>query len=1320
MILINWILQSLLAKLLEIVSGVLDYISEQFNNLMGLSGATTLDFFFKIFMPNFKNSTISETSIWGIILACGFLVLYGIFLFQLFKAFFGPLAKAESPVKLLVKTLFFGILVASSSIICKFIFELGTAPYQLLSAADYGAPGEKVKLGEMLVGGFREAFEGEKAGDYLETILSLTIVFSVLVNYMKLIIEVAERYVIMGVLSIFSPLCIATGASESTSNIFSSWIKMMLSQCVLMCMSVFFLKVFQVGISNISSAQMLAEEHYTPFIGLVLLLAWLRTGQRIDSHMSTLGLTAAQAGNGLYADLFAGNALRKSVMNGAGSAISTGIGSAKAGSLPAYLASNEFARQHPNISNVARALSNNQDKIRTSAFNARETGMDRGQSAKAGFAAKYGESIPEGHKLLSAVMTPAGGKATVVDENGNQYDLIASEDGKGGYKTSIDVDSQESAASAKGASEINTENMSDVQTALGTEGQEAPNIETAFGENMEPVIGQAENAFMADDNNAIVDTGDGIELKDVAEGEDGNQHVFDSTETDEHGMITANDGYQMAGQDLDERMEEQERAMYNGQDVTDMLDENGKVKGDLVDENGMAKLPDGTEVAAADIESGASMESRFMAMGEDGNMHDITDAVQQSQEINSDAIQDGVATASDGTQMSAEALQQQAVAEDRKMIDTDSGKFDVTAAFGEDGKVDASKLDKDGNFDLGNGQVIAGSAIAANATTESRMMANGHDFTDSFTTKNSINPSAVNNEGKITSSDGYSMSTSKTAPVTSAMGLDNKYHAMTNSLDKDGNLDPNKSMGPVVYSNHAVQQAGLQAAKPMAQCKDGNLHSFASSVDSNGRWKQSAIDSNNMVTSDDGKYQVKASEVTPVMGAIGTDNKAHDVSPYVDFSGNVRNGTNTSAGHIKTADGSTVATSYTVARDENGNRVNVGNRVNFDGTTQKGVGSSFTTTGGAQVNLNDRYNTSSSYGYASCSCAREEISAAMTPTFSRSENNSGSYVKTADGNHFKEFVPTESGGVTYCNERGVPTENNAVSTYALCKTPDGGTAPVRISEKTENPSAAKTYDRSMSYNGIQVSNYHENADGSASFSIPINKGASIKTVDGGEHLVDLGNGVKLKAYDAQVFDAQPGMASMTIGGRKCWVDAQANVSESMRSHYGSDFISGAACQKFMNNFDGATQQNYRRVNPRAGKDGSLQTHSIVSGIRFDGDRVVIQTTQPAIGDNGKTVMNNGEQMYKSTTLFPSDTYAPIPGASKVTLNGKVYQAVNSMSTSNGKNVKLFGKNKLSKYNNTLGKRCHLQSNIFISKSKGRSGSVSKEIEKDQRRRDNNM
>ncbi len=63
-------------------------------------------------------------------------------------------------------------------------------------------------------------------------------------NYIKLLFEAAERYVLLGVLVYTAPVAFSMGASQTTSNIFKSWCRMFGGQVFLLIMNAWCLRLF--------------------------------------------------------------------------------------------------------------------------------------------------------------------------------------------------------------------------------------------------------------------------------------------------------------------------------------------------------------------------------------------------------------------------------------------------------------------------------------------------------------------------------------------------------------------------------------------------------------------------------------------------------------------------------------------------------------------------------------------------------------------------------------------------------------------------------------------------------------------------------------------------------------------------------------------------------------------------------------------------------------------------------------------------------------------------------------------------------------------
>ena len=82
------------------------------------------------------------------------------------------------------------------------------------------------------------------------SLIVLILVIIIAWNYIKLLFEAAERYILVGVLIYTAPIAFATGASESTSNVFSEWCRMLGGQLFLLIMNAWCLRLFTSMVGN--------------------------------------------------------------------------------------------------------------------------------------------------------------------------------------------------------------------------------------------------------------------------------------------------------------------------------------------------------------------------------------------------------------------------------------------------------------------------------------------------------------------------------------------------------------------------------------------------------------------------------------------------------------------------------------------------------------------------------------------------------------------------------------------------------------------------------------------------------------------------------------------------------------------------------------------------------------------------------------------------------------------------------------------------------------------------------------------------------------
>jgi len=178
-------------------------------------------------------------------LAIGIILLNWVW--QLFKNFGHPAGiEAEDPVKLSIRSILFILLAYYANEIVDIALKIGGTPYKWIltsdlppiSFADFSSV-ITVILGTVANGGV--------------AIITLILVLMLAWNYVKLLFEAAERYILLGVLVFTAPVSFATGASQSTGNIFKAWCRMFGGQMFLLVMNAWCLRLFTSMVGNFIS-----------------------------------------------------------------------------------------------------------------------------------------------------------------------------------------------------------------------------------------------------------------------------------------------------------------------------------------------------------------------------------------------------------------------------------------------------------------------------------------------------------------------------------------------------------------------------------------------------------------------------------------------------------------------------------------------------------------------------------------------------------------------------------------------------------------------------------------------------------------------------------------------------------------------------------------------------------------------------------------------------------------------------------------------------------------------------------------------------------
>lgn len=220
-----------------ILDGIVEWIAEQVMHGLDLINTSVLGALgcdMSVFLRYFPAAgTMYEIFV---ALAIGLILL--IWIWNLFRNFgLGAGSEAEDPVKLSIRSVLFILLAYYADEIVSLVLDIGGTPYSwILTSAlpnlDF-ASFNSVLL--VIIGVCSSG-----AVSLIVLILMLILTW----NYLKLLFEAAERYVLLGVLVYTAPVAFAMGASQATSNIFKSWCRMFGGQIFLLLMNAWCLRLF--------------------------------------------------------------------------------------------------------------------------------------------------------------------------------------------------------------------------------------------------------------------------------------------------------------------------------------------------------------------------------------------------------------------------------------------------------------------------------------------------------------------------------------------------------------------------------------------------------------------------------------------------------------------------------------------------------------------------------------------------------------------------------------------------------------------------------------------------------------------------------------------------------------------------------------------------------------------------------------------------------------------------------------------------------------------------------------------------------------------
>ena len=195
-----------------ILDGIVEWLAEQIMNILDMIttsvlGALGCD------MNTFLRYFPAAQTMYSVFVALSIGIILLSWVWQLFKNFgLGAGIEAEDPIKLSIRSILFILLAYFSNDIVNTVLSIGGTPYHwimnsALPTLDF-ASFSSVML--TIIG---------VCANGAVLIIALILVLILAWNYIKLLFEAAERYILLGVLVYTAPVAFSMGASQTTSNI---------------------------------------------------------------------------------------------------------------------------------------------------------------------------------------------------------------------------------------------------------------------------------------------------------------------------------------------------------------------------------------------------------------------------------------------------------------------------------------------------------------------------------------------------------------------------------------------------------------------------------------------------------------------------------------------------------------------------------------------------------------------------------------------------------------------------------------------------------------------------------------------------------------------------------------------------------------------------------------------------------------------------------------------------------------------------------------------------------------------------------------------
>lgn len=277
-----------------ILDGIVEWIAEQVMNILDMINTSVLGAL-GCDMETFLRYFPAAETFYSIIVALAVGLLMLNLIFQLLRNF-GIMhsGEAESPVSLTARTMLFLFLALFADDILNIVLKIGGTPFGWMMSEEL-PPINFADFNSVLLTILGVSLNGSIA------LIALILLVMLAWNYLKLLFEAAERYVLLGVLVYTAPMAFSMGGSMNTINIFRSWCRMLGGQIFMILMNVWCLRIFTSMFANFISNP-LSLENGNFLIWFLCAIGFLKISQKIDNFMQMLGINVGRTGSSMLGE----------------------------------------------------------------------------------------------------------------------------------------------------------------------------------------------------------------------------------------------------------------------------------------------------------------------------------------------------------------------------------------------------------------------------------------------------------------------------------------------------------------------------------------------------------------------------------------------------------------------------------------------------------------------------------------------------------------------------------------------------------------------------------------------------------------------------------------------------------------------------------------------------------------------------------------------------------------------------------------------------------------------------------------------------------